>query len=146
MKTIFNIITAISFTLTVSTANAQAAYNDEPVTAETLLQMQEGGSGLFVISPVKIESIINGFTVQWQTINENGIASFELEAGEDKKSFTSVKKMEAGNTARPSNIYQIGLKSSVIQGDKIYLRVKINFTNGTSIYTDEAVVKMKKVK
>lgn len=146
MKIIFNIIAAISFTLTVSTANAQAGYSDEPVTAETLLQMQEGGNGLFAISPVKIESIINGFTVQWQTMNENGIASFELEAGQDKKNFTSVKKMEAGNTAYPSNIYQIGLKSSVIQGDKIYLRIKINFANGTSRYTDEAVVTMRKAK
>ncbi|MES2848260.1 MAG: hypothetical protein V4685_04355 [Bacteroidota bacterium] len=146
MKTLLNIIIAASFTLTVSNTKAQAGYNDEPVTAETLLQMQENGNGLFAISPIKIESIVNGFTIQWQTINEKNIASFELEAGEDKKSFTSVKKMEAGNDDRPANIYQIGLKSPAIQGDKIYLRIKINFNDGTSRYTNESVLKMRKTK
>lgn len=146
MKIIYNIIFLGGFVFAVSPVKAQAGYSDEPVTAETLIQMQDGGPGLFAISPIKIESITNGFTVQWQTINEDGIASFELEAGEDKKSFASVKKMEAGNAARPANIYQIGLKNTIVQGDKIFLRIKINFANGTSRYTDESVVKLRKVK
>ena len=90
MKTILHTIIAISFTLTVTNAKAQSGYNDEPITAETLLQMQDGGNGLFAISPIKIESIVNGFNIQWRTINENNIASFELEAGEDKKKAIAV--------------------------------------------------------
>ena len=54
--------------------------------------------------------------------------------------------MEAGNAARPSNVYQIGLRNSAIQTDKIYLRIKINFNDGTSRYTDASVVKMRSKK
>lgn len=146
MKTIVTTIIAISFTFTVSNVTAQGGYNDEPVTAETLLQMQEQGTGFFAISPLKIESNANGFIIAWQTINESNITSFELEAGESKESYVSVKKMEPGNAARPANIYQVGLRNTVLQGDKLYFRIKITFNDGASLYTGQSVVKVRKTR
>ena len=145
MKTLLKIfITTISFTLAFCAVKAQSASNDEPITLETLLQMHDGENGAFGISPLRIVSANNGFRVQWKTINEHRIASFELETGATKKSFTSVKKIAARNAACPSNLYDIGFTSADVSADKLHLRIKINYEDGTSQYINETAVKMRK--
>ena len=138
------IIITISFTIAICNAKAQSPNNTEPITLETLLQMQESGKGPFVITPIKIVNTSTGFNVQWQTLNEYRIASFELETGVTRKSYTSIKKIAAGNETSPSNRYEIGLKSSDVPSDRLHLRIKINYADGTSHYINETAVKMRR--
>lgn len=143
MKTLTNLLLAISFIAIASNAKAQSAFSNEPITAESIVSMMDGQSDMFAISPIMIQQKMEGLAVKWQTVNEKGIASFELEVSGDKKNFTACKKMEAGVGGA---LYQVDLSSSLLQSEKTYFRVKITMKNGTIGYTDLAAVKVKEVK
>lgn len=143
MKTLTNLLLAISFIAIASNAKAQSAFSNEPVTAESLVSMMDGQSDAFAISPIMIQQGMEGFAVKWQTMNEKGIASFELEVSSDKKNFSPCKRMEAGVGGA---LYQVDLNSALLKAEKNYFRIKINMKNGMIGYTDLAAVKIKKVK
>jgi hypothetical protein len=146
MKTFYTIILASLLTVATNTTTAQSNFNNETITAETFIRMSNGAGGPFAISPIKIENAINGFAVKWQTVNESNIAAFELETSEDKKAFTSVKKLDAGNAKQPASIYEVNFSMNCIHAEKTYFRVKTSFANGTVTYSDIAMVKVKKAK
>jgi hypothetical protein len=108
--------------------------------------MQAGHNTSFSISPLQLQNTASGFAVVWQTVNEKDIASFELEAGGDKKSFASIKTIAPGNTAQPANRYQVDINLRSTPMEKYYFRVKTSFANGKSVYTDAVLVKMKKAR
>lgn len=143
MKTLNHLILAISFIAIAANAKAQTAFSNEPVTAESLISMMDGQSNAFAISPIMIQQGMEGLAVKWQTMNEKGIASFELEVSSDKKNFTACKKMEAGVGGA---LYQVDLSKTLMQAEKTYFRVKINMNNGVVGYTDLVAVKIKKIK
>ncbi|MFT3679571.1 MAG: hypothetical protein QM791_04825 [Ferruginibacter sp.] len=142
MKALRTITIILSLFFITSNAEAQAGYSDEPVTAETFLRMQDGEAAPFAISPVKIENSAGAFSIKWQTINESNIASFELQVSDDKNNFTTIKKMQAGNTANPANLYQVDIKNSFIKTEKTYFRVKTTFSNAAVVYTENVLVKV----
>ena len=146
MKTITTLLTGMILLLSAANSNAQSASNDEDVTFETLVRIADNDLVLFAISPLRIENASSGFAVKWQTRNENSIAGFELQMGETKNNFTTIKKMAPAVSPATGKIYAAAFNNTIILSDKVYFRVKTNFTDGKISYSDIAAVKISNAK
>ena len=144
MKPLRYLLIAGCFILLSACANAQSVNDDEPITAETFIEMASGESTVFAMSALQAQNTANGFALIWQTLNEKNVASFQLEAGEDKKQLKIIKTIPSSLGKQQANRYQLDFNLSNIQAEKAFFRIKANFTNGKSVYGDVMMVKMKK--
>jgi len=146
MKTINTVLIAATLLCYTAKSNAQTAVNDEEITAETFIRMLDNDLPPAKMSPLRIENSRNGFAVKWQTFNENNVTGFEVQIGEDRNNFTTIKKIAPIVASQPAKVYAAEFNNTLILSEKAYFRVKTSFTNGTVCYTDIAAVKFKTAK
>lgn len=137
MNAINKIITAITFIVVATAANAQTKftinYDPETVTNNAVLNKIGGND-----NELKFEKNASGTFIKWQTANESNTSHFELQISYDNNTFETIKRVAASDVTVWNTNYQIKFSKTYISEEKVYYRVKTVFTNGAEFYTSSS--------